>query len=59
MRHLFGRPLGEWTKETVLRELRARGYDAQTLPNGDVDVYRKLGLSFKDDGRLVWVEVYA
>src|SRR5205823_4384318 len=41
---LFGRPVGEWTKQSVLAELRARGYDAQTPPNGDVDVYGQLGL---------------
>jgi hypothetical protein len=57
--YLFSRPVGEWTKDSVLQELQARGYCAQTPPNGDVDVYRKLGLSFEDDGRLVWVEVYA
>jgi hypothetical protein len=54
---LFGRPVGAWTKESVLMELRAWGYDAQTLPNGDVDAYGQLGLSFDDDGRLIWVEV--
>lgn len=57
--HLFGRPVGEWTKDAVLQELRAQGYDALRPPNGDVDVCRKLGLSFADDGRLVWVEVYS
>jgi hypothetical protein len=56
--YLFGRPVSDWTKERVLRELQARGYEAQTPPNGDVDVDQKLGLSFNDEGRLIWVEVY-
>ena len=55
--YLFGRPISEWTKDSVLAELRARGYDAQTPPNGDVDVPQQIGLSFEDDGRLNWVEV--
>jgi hypothetical protein len=55
--YLFGRPIGEWTKDSILRELWARGYVPHTPENGDVEVYRKLGLSFEDDGRLVWVEV--
>lgn len=54
---LFDRPVGEWTKESVLAELRVRGYDAQTPSNGDVDVDGQLGLSFEDNGRLIWVEV--
>jgi hypothetical protein len=56
---LFDRPVGEWTKESVLRELVTRGYDAQTPANGDVDVPGQLGLSFEDDARLVWVEIPA
>jgi len=57
--YLFGRKVSKWTKKRMLYALRVRGYDAQTPPNGDVDVYRKLGLSFNDDGRLIWVEVSA
>jgi hypothetical protein len=56
--YLFGRPMSEWTKKSVLRELQVRGYEVQTPPNGDVDVDDKLGLSFDADGRLIWVEVY-
>ena len=55
--YLFDRPIGDWTKEAVLRELEARGYDAHADPNGDVDVPGRLGFSFEADGRLVWVEV--
>jgi hypothetical protein len=56
--YLFGRRVGEWTKDSVLRELLSRGYGAQTPPNGDVNVYEQIGLSFDGDGRLIWVEVY-
>jgi hypothetical protein len=56
--YLFDRPMSEWSRDSVLRELRSRGYDAQTPPNGDVDVYRKLGLSFDETEQLIWVEVY-
>ena len=55
--YLFGRPVGEWTKDSVLQELRARGYDGQTPPNGDAEVPQQVGMSFDDDGRLVWAEV--
>jgi hypothetical protein len=55
--YLFGRPVSEWTKEAVVRELREREYDVQLPPNGDVDVPRQIGMSFDEDGRLIWVEV--
>jgi hypothetical protein len=55
--HLLGQPLGEWTKDAVVRELRARGYDVHTPPNGDVEVPQQIGLSFNEGGRLIWVEV--
>jgi len=55
--YLFGQPVGEWTKESVLAELRMRGYDAHTPLNGDVEVPQQIGLSFDDDGHLIWVEV--
>jgi hypothetical protein len=55
--YLFGRPVSDWTKEAVVRELWARGYEVQTPPNGDVDVPQQIGLSFDEDGRLIWVEV--
>jgi hypothetical protein len=55
--YLFGRPVGEWTKDDVTRELGARGYDVQTPPNGDIDVPHQIGMSFDEDGRLIWVEV--
>jgi hypothetical protein len=54
---LFERPMHEWTKDTLIRELRLRGYDVETPPNGDVEVPRQLGMSFEEDGRLVWVEI--
>jgi hypothetical protein len=55
--YLFGRPVSEWTKDDILRELRSRGYSPEVPPNGDVEVPRQLGMSFDDGGRLVWVEV--
>jgi len=55
--YLFGRPVGEWRKDAVVRELRARGYDVQTTPNGDVEMPQQMGMSFDEDGRLIWVEV--
>jgi uncharacterized protein (TIGR02996 family) len=55
--YLFERTVEEWTRHSVLRELRARGYDARTPPNGDVEVPRQIGMSFDEDGRLIWVEV--
>lgn len=54
---LFDRPVGEWTKESILWELRSRGYSPETPPNGDVEVPHKLGMSFDEDDRLVWVEL--
>ncbi|MFO0808009.1 MAG: hypothetical protein U0746_05260 [Gemmataceae bacterium] len=54
---LFGRPVGEWTKDALIRELRAREYDVQMPPNGDVEVPQQIGMSFDEDGRLIWVEV--
>ena len=55
--YLFGRPVEEWTKGTIVGELLARGYEVQFPPCGDVEVPKQLVLSFEDDGRLVWVEV--
>jgi protein-S-isoprenylcysteine O-methyltransferase Ste14 len=55
--YLFDRLMGEWTKEGVLKELRARGYNPQASPNGYVDVPRKLSLSFDEEGRLVLVNI--
>jgi hypothetical protein len=55
--YLFDRPVSEWTKDAVMRELRARGYDVQTPLNGDVEVARKINMSFDDEGRLIWVEM--
>lgn len=55
---LFGRPLHVWTKEGVARALGERSYDVQLSANGDVEVYGKLCLSFDNEGRLIWVEVY-
>lgn len=55
--YLFGRSVVEWSKEDILAELRVRGYDAQTPPFGDVEVPGQIGMSFDDDGRVVWVEV--
>src|SRR5437867_3593442 len=54
---LFDRPMTEWTKETILQELRTRGYAAATPPNGDVEVPSQLGISFDENGRLIWVEI--
>lgn len=54
---LFDCPVSEWTKESILRELRSRGYAPETPPNGDIEVPYKLSMSFEDDGRLVWVEI--
>jgi hypothetical protein len=54
---LFGRPINQWTKDRLLAELRLRGYDAQTPPNGDVVVDGQLVLSFDDDGKLIWIEI--
>jgi hypothetical protein len=54
--HLFGRPVSEWTKDSVAQELRARGYDVQMPPNGDVEVHGQIGMSFDEQGRLIWVE---
>jgi hypothetical protein len=56
--YLFGRSIGDWSKASILQYLRARGYEVQTPPNGDVDVYRQLGLSFDNVGSLIWVEIY-
>ena len=47
----------EWTKGTILEELRVRGYAAETPLNGDVEVPWQLSLSFDEDGRLIWVEI--
>jgi hypothetical protein len=55
--YLFGRPVAEWTKDAVVRELRQRGYDVQLPPHGDVEVPQQLGMSFDNEGRLIWVEV--
>jgi len=55
--YLFGQPVGEWTKEAVVRELQARGYEVRTPPNGDVEVPQQIGMSFDEDGRLIWLEV--
>jgi hypothetical protein len=55
---LFGEPVERWTKGNVLRKLLDEGLVAETPSNGDIDVHGKLGLSFADDNRLVWVEVY-
>jgi hypothetical protein len=55
--YLFDRPVSEWTKDAVVSELRARGYDVQTPLNGDVEVARQIGMSFDDEGRLIWVEM--
>jgi hypothetical protein len=41
----------------VVLELRARGYDIHTPPNGDVEVPHQISMSFDEDGRLIWVEV--
>jgi len=54
---LFNRPMAEWTKDAILEELRARGYAAESYPNGAVVVLGKLELAFGDDGRLTWVEI--
>jgi hypothetical protein len=55
---LFDRPVSDWTKEEIMRELRTHGYEVLTPPNGDVEVDQKIGMSFDDDRRLIWVEVY-
>jgi hypothetical protein len=55
---LFGRQVREWDRDGILQELRSRGYHPETPPNGDVDLPNQLGMSFDDNGRLVWVEVY-
>lgn len=55
--YLFGRRVSEWTKDAVIPAARYRGYDVQTLPNGDVEIPGYLGMSFDDEGRLIWVEV--
>jgi hypothetical protein len=54
--YLFGRPIGEWTKAEVIRELHTRGYEVQTPPNGDVET-AGVGLSFDEAGQLIWVEI--
>ena len=60
--YLFDRPMKEWTRDSVLQELLARGYAAETPDYGevynDVEVDRLLCLAFEDDGRLSWVEFY-
>src|SRR5207302_1197240 len=55
---LFDRPFGEWTKDAIVCELSARGYAPETPAYGDVEIPRQLGLSFDDDLRLIWVEVW-
>lgn len=55
--HLFGRPVSEWTKDFVAQELQSRGYEVQMPPNGDVEVPGQIGMSFDEQGRLIWVEV--
>ena len=50
---LFYRPMTEWTKDTILEELLARGYAAETPPNGDLEVSRQLTMSFDEDGWLI------
>jgi hypothetical protein len=55
--YLFDRPVAEWTKDSVARELRVRGYRVQLPSNGDVEVPGQIGMSFDEQGRLIWVEV--
>jgi hypothetical protein len=54
---LFDRQMTKWTKDSILDELRARGFAAETPPNGDVEVPWQLSMSFDEEGRLVWVEI--
>lgn len=54
---LFGRPMTEWTKETLIQALRDRAYEVLTPSNGDVEVPQLISYSFDDDERLVWLEL--
>jgi hypothetical protein len=53
---LFDRPMTEWTKATILEELEAQGFAAETPAYGDVEVPGQLGMSFDDNGQLIWLE---
>jgi hypothetical protein len=55
---LFGRPVAEWNKDTIEQELLSRGYLPTTTSSGDMGVSGQFEMSFDDDGRLVWVELY-
>jgi hypothetical protein len=54
---LFDRSMTEWTKDTILEELRSRGYNSETPENGDVEVPWQLSMSFDASGRLIWLEI--
>jgi hypothetical protein len=40
-----------------LHPLKNHAFSRRTPPNGDVEVPQQIGMSFDEDGRLIWVEV--
>jgi hypothetical protein len=57
--YLFDRPMGDWTKESLLRELRQRDFELETPSKSEIDVPKQIGFGFDEDGRLNWVEISA
>jgi hypothetical protein len=55
--YLFGRPMGDWTRETIIDHLAAEGHLPHSLQNGDVELLDIcLILGFDTDTRLTWLE---
>jgi hypothetical protein len=54
---LFGHPITDWNKMSLMEELKARGFALQTPSNGDIIVPNQLSLSFDEEERLIWVEI--
>jgi hypothetical protein len=54
---LFGRPIGEWTREHLVQELQANGIAFDLPKTGDVLVHPGMALSFNAEGQLVWIEI--
>jgi hypothetical protein len=54
---LFGHPITDWNKTSLMEELKVRGFELQTPSNGDIIVPNQLSLSFDEEERLIWVEI--